>query len=57
VNDQLLTIEQAAERYNCTVAAFRHKIRAKQIDPIFVLKDGRSYRSDRNSSPSRHPPT
>jgi hypothetical protein len=44
VNDQLLTIEQAAERYNCTVAAFRHKIRAKQIDPIFVLKDGRSYR-------------
>jgi hypothetical protein len=44
MNDELLKLPEAARRYNCTVAAFRHKIRARQIPAEFVVRSGRSIR-------------
>jgi hypothetical protein len=40
----MLTVKEAARRYNCSETAFRHKVRARQIDPKYVDRSGRSIR-------------
>jgi hypothetical protein len=44
MTEPLLTVKEAARRYNCSETAFRHKVRARQIDPKFVDRSGRSIR-------------
>jgi hypothetical protein len=44
MNEPLLTVKEAARRYNCSETAFRHKVRARQIDPKYVDRSGRSIR-------------